>query len=136
VANDDCLHATDSVRADNFSVRYHCKLAVRLRRPAEAPAKALRRSRAARTQHHQHASSALHSVESRGERSSIVTDHDEIDTSRHRVPLATTRTNGAGRRMAEDSVHCELVIASLLRSCRGDRRTDVFEDSDVHLGED
>jgi len=119
VANHDCLNATNSVRADDFSVRHHCNLtSVCLRRSAKASAKALRRSHAARTQNHQHASSALHSVESRGERSSIVTGHDQIDTSGQRVPVAKTWTNGAGRRMAEDSVHCELVIASLLRLLR------------------
>jgi hypothetical protein len=96
----------------------------------------LRCERIARTQYDQHALPAPHSVESRGERRFVVTGHDKINGSGHRVRLATTRTKAASRRMAEDSVHCELVIASLLRSCRGDRRTVVFEDSDVHLRED
>jgi len=100
VTDDDRLHAIDSVNANDFGVRHHRKpTVVHVRGPAEPSANALHLSRVAGMQHDQHASPALHRVNSRSECRFIVTGHDEIDGSGHRVALAaTTRTNDAARR--------------------------------------
>src|ERR1051326_926203 len=88
VTNDDRLDAIESVNADDLGLRHYCKpTAVRVRGSAEASAKALRRSRAARTQHHQHALTAMDGVDSRNQCGSAVTAHNEIDRSGHRVAL-------------------------------------------------
>jgi hypothetical protein len=82
VPDDDRFHAIDSVNADDFGVRHHRQpTVVRIRGSVEASAKALRRSRAARTQHNQHAPAALHRVGGGGERGPVVAGQDEIDGS-------------------------------------------------------
>ncbi len=120
VADDDRLHAIDSVHTDDFGIRQYRKPAgIRIRSPAEARPKPLRKVRIARTQYNQHASPPLHSIERRGERRFFVAGKDKIDSSGQRGRLSTTTTNVAARRMGEDSVNCELVIGSLPRSYRG-----------------
>jgi hypothetical protein len=135
VADDDRLHDIDSVNANHFGVRHHRKsTVVRVRGPAEPPANALHRSRVAGTQDDQHASPALHRVNSRSECLSIVTGHHEIDGSGHRVALAaTTRTNDAARRRERKfsmlSACCRIALEEKTRD--GHRRG-LFQDSDSH----
>ena len=84
VADHDCLHTIDSVHADDVGVRHHRKLTtVCVRGPAETSANALHRSRIAGTQHDEHTAAAPHGVDSRGDRGSAATGHDEVDGSRH-----------------------------------------------------
>jgi len=84
VADHDCLHAVDSVHADDVGVCHHRKpTPVCVRGSAEASPRALRRSRVAGTQHDEHAPAVPHGVDSRGERGSAATGHDEVDGSGH-----------------------------------------------------
>jgi hypothetical protein len=78
VTDDDRLDAIHSVHAGDFGARHHRKLTlVCVRGSAEASAKTLRPSRAARTQHDEH--TPLHRVDSRSKCDAVVTGHDEID---------------------------------------------------------
>jgi len=98
VTDDHRLYAIDAVNADDFGIRHHSKAAVfRFRGSAEASAKSLRRPGAAGTQHHQHSSPAIGSVDSRGECGAVATAHNEIDRSGHSARLAATTKAAGGR---------------------------------------
>jgi hypothetical protein len=76
VTHDDCLHATDSVRADDLSVRHHRQLT--FCGSAEA-SQARHHSRTTRTQDDEHTLAAPHSINGRSDGGILVAGHNEID---------------------------------------------------------
>lgn len=110
VPDDDRLHAMDSVHADDFGVRHHCKLTVRCLGPSpQVASKPSCCSRVGCAQHEEHPLAAADSVDDRSECVAAVAGYDEINR-----PLRTLH---------------RFILESW---ARGGERRDVFDDSDPH----